>query len=189
MTTDHRAQVDELLADYRRSRDQLASVQRDLARISGSATSPDGSVTAVVDAKGTLTDLELDDRAYRLRPAQLAQLIVRTTREAVAKAAEGTYRTLSPVLPAGTDPEALLRGTADLRPEEIGAEEVLPPEPAARRRPVADDDEDFEQRDWLDADANPAVAPSPGHDPGYDPNHGPNHIPGRRPSPIARRTR
>lgn len=147
MPTDHRAQVDELLADYRRSRDQLASVQRDLAKVSGAATSPDGSVTAVVDAKGTLTDLELAADAYRLRPTQLAQLILRTTREAVAKAAEDTYRTLSPVLPAGTDPEALVRGTADLRPEEIE-----PPEPP-RRRPAVDDDEDFEQRDWLEAEA------------------------------------
>ncbi|WP_051772784.1 YbaB/EbfC family nucleoid-associated protein [Saccharothrix sp. NRRL B-16314] len=147
MTTDHRARVDELLADYRRSRDQLASVQRDLAKVSGSATSPDGSVTAVVDAKGALADLVLSDNAYRLRPAQLAELIVRTTRDAAAEAAEGAYRTLSPVLPAGTDPEALLRGTADLRPEEI-----RPPEPP-RRRPVVDDDEDFEQRDWLDGDA------------------------------------
>ncbi|XVS63718.1 YbaB/EbfC family nucleoid-associated protein [Actinosynnema sp. CA-299493] len=147
MTTDHRAQVDELLADYRRSRDQLASVQRDLARISGSATSPDGSVTAVVDAKGALTDLELRDDAYRLRPAQLARLIVSTAREAAAKAAEGAYRTLSPVLPAGTDPEALLRGTADLRPEEIGVDEPQPPQPT-RRRPVADD-EDLDQREWM----------------------------------------
>ncbi len=153
MTTDHRAQVDELLADYRRSRDQLASVQRDLARISGSATSPDGSVTVVVDAKGTLTDLELRDDAYRLRPAQLAQLIVGTTREAVSRATEDAYRTLTPVLPAGTDPEALLRGTADLRPGEIGAEEVQPPQPT-RRRPAAEDDEDFEQREWMtDVDA------------------------------------
>jgi len=154
VTTDHRAQVDELLADYRRSRDQLASVQRDLARISGSATSPDGSVTAVVDAKGVLTDLELRDDAYRLRPAQLARLIVSTAGEAVAKAAEGAYRALSPVLPAGTDPEALLRGTADLRPEEI-----QPPQPT-RRRPAVDDDEDFEQRDWLAA--ADAAAPSQG---------------------------
>ncbi|WP_447004299.1 YbaB/EbfC family nucleoid-associated protein [Saccharothrix isguenensis] len=150
--TDHRAQVDELLADYRRSREQLASVQRDLAGVSGSATSPDGSVTAVVDAKGALSDLVLTDNAYRLRPAQLAESILRTTRDAAAKAAEGAYRTLSPVLPAGTDPEALLRGTADLRPEEIRPEDVRPPEPP-RRRPVVDDDEDFEQRDWLDVDA------------------------------------
>ncbi|MFD1150325.1 YbaB/EbfC family nucleoid-associated protein [Saccharothrix hoggarensis] len=155
--TDHRAQVDELLADYRRSRDQLASVHRDLARVSGKATSPDGSVTAVVDAKGSLADLVLADHAYRLRPAQLAELIVGTTRAAAAEAAEAAYRTLSPVLPAGTDPEALLRGTADLRPEEIGADDVgesRPPQPP-RRRPVVDDDEDFEQRDWLDVEATP----------------------------------
>ncbi|WP_367135256.1 YbaB/EbfC family nucleoid-associated protein [Saccharothrix sp. HUAS TT1] len=149
MTTDHRAQVDQLLADYRRSREQLASAQRDLARVSGVTTSPDGSVTAVVDAKGALVDLELTDAAYRLRPAQLAQLVLRTAREAAAEAAEGAYRALSPVLPAGTDPEALLRGTADLRPDE-----VRPPEPT-RPRPV--DDEDFEQREWLEAEA-----PAPG---------------------------
>ncbi|MBB5955111.1 DNA-binding protein YbaB [Saccharothrix tamanrassetensis] len=146
MTTDHRAQVDELLADYRRSRDQLASVQRDLAGISASASSPDGSVTATVGAQGTLTDLELTDAAYRLRPAQLARLILRTTQEAVAAGAERTYRALGPVLPAGTDPEALLRGTADLRPEEIA-----PPPPPERPRAV-DDDEDFDQRDWLNVE-------------------------------------
>lgn len=154
MTTDHRAQVDELLADYRRSRDQLASVQRDLAKVSGAVTSPDGSVTAVVDAQGTLTDLELADHAYRMRPAQLARLILRTAAEAAVEAAERTYRALSPVLPAGTDPEALVRGTADLRPEEI-----RPPEPA--RRPAVVDDEDFEQRDWLDVDAATPVVGGP----------------------------
>ncbi|MGM1060299.1 YbaB/EbfC family nucleoid-associated protein [Saccharothrix sp. Mg75] len=145
--TDHRAQVDELLADYRRSRDQLASVQRDLAAVSGVATSPDGSVTAVVGAQGALTDLELTDDAYRMRPAQLARLVLRTVQEAGVRAAERTYQALSPVLPAGTDPAALVRGTADLRPEKI-----RPPEPA--RRPVVDD-EDFEQRDWLDVEAAP----------------------------------
>ncbi|CCH34888.1 YbaB/EbfC family nucleoid-associated protein [Actinosynnema sp. NPDC047251] len=147
MTTDHRAQVDELLADYRRSRDQLASVHRDLAGITAAATSPDGTVTATVGAQGTLTDLELTDAAYRLRPAQLAQVILRTTQEAAAKAAERTYRTLGPVLPAGTDPEALVRGTADLRPDEIA------PPPAKRPR-VVEDDEDFEQRDWLNVETS-----------------------------------
>ncbi|MEV0678290.1 YbaB/EbfC family nucleoid-associated protein [Actinosynnema sp. NPDC050436] len=148
MTTDHRAQVDELLADYRRSRDQLASVQRDLAGITASATSPDGAVTATVGAQGALTDLELTDAAYRLRPAQLAQVVLRTAQEAAARAAERTYRTLSPVLPAGTDPEALVRGTADLRPDEFA------PPPVERRRRAVEDDEDFEQRDWLNVETS-----------------------------------
>ncbi|RKT57526.1 YbaB/EbfC family nucleoid-associated protein [Saccharothrix australiensis] len=139
--TDHRARVDELLADYRRSRDRLASVQRELAVISASATSPDGAVTATVGARGTLTDLELTEAAYRLRPDRLAQLIVRTAQDAAARAAERTYQALGSVLPAGTDPEALVRGTADLRPEEVAP-------PVARPR-VVEDDEDFDQRDWL----------------------------------------
>ncbi|MEU4801921.1 YbaB/EbfC family nucleoid-associated protein [Actinosynnema sp. NPDC023587] len=147
MTTDHRAQVDELLADYRRSRDQLASVQRELAGVTATATSPDGAVTATVGARGSLTGLELADAAYRLRPGQLAQVILRTAREAATEAAERTYRVLGPVLPAGTDPEALVRGTADLRPDEIAP-------PPQRRRAVDDDDEDFEQRDWLNVETS-----------------------------------
>ena len=112
---DHRAQVDELLADYRRSREQLASVQRELAAVSGQASSPDGTVTAVVGGRGELTSLELSDVAYRRhRPEQLAELIVRTVNAAAANAAEGTYQALSAVLPASTDPEALVSGTADL---------------------------------------------------------------------------
>ncbi len=154
MTSDHRAQVEELLADYRRSRDQLASVQRDLASITASVTSPDGTVTATVGSGGVLIGLELADNAYRAhRPDRLAELVLRTTEAelvlrtteaAAAKAAERTYRTLAPVLPADTDPAALVRGTADLKPEEIA-----PPPPAPRR--PAPEDEDFGLRDsWLD---------------------------------------
>jgi DNA-binding protein YbaB len=145
VTSDHRAQVEDLLADYRRSRQQLASVQRELAAITGSATSVDGTVTATVGAQGALTRLVIADNAYRAhRPAQLAELIVKTTAAAAAKAAEDTYRTLAPALPAGTDPAALVRGTADLTPEEI-----TPPPPRPKRPPR--DEEDFEEREsWLD---------------------------------------
>ena len=144
MTSDHRAQVEELLADYRRSRDQLASVQRDLAGISATVTSPDGLVTATVNRSGALTELQFADNAYRAyRPAQLAEVVLRTTEAAAAKAAEDTYRTLAPVLPADTDPAALVRGTADLTPEEIA-----PPAPPKRRAP---EDDDFALRDsWMD---------------------------------------
>ncbi|MCS7484343.1 YbaB/EbfC family nucleoid-associated protein [Umezawaea endophytica] len=144
MTSDHRGQVEELLADYRRTRDHLASVQRDLAGITASETSPDGTVTATVGTGGVLTELVLADNAYRAhRPSQLAELIVRTTEAAAAKAAERTYRTLAPVLPADTDPAALVRGTADLT-----ADEITPPVPPKRRAP---EDEDFALRDsWMD---------------------------------------
>jgi DNA-binding protein YbaB len=147
---DHRAQVDELLADYRRSREQLASVQQELAAVSGRASSPDGTVTAVVGAGGRLSGLELSELAYRRhRPEQLAELIVRTVAAAAASAAEDTYQALSTVLPASADPAALVAGTADLKPAEYEPPDVGQ-QPARRR---VDDDEDNEQREsWLDSE-------------------------------------
>ncbi|MBM7770084.1 hypothetical protein JOD54_000288 [Actinokineospora baliensis] len=137
--TDHRAQVEDLLADYRRGRDQLAEVHRALAAIRETATSDCGVVTATVSAQGALTALDLRDDAYRVyRPADLAAVIVRTIAAADALAASAAGHAVAPVLPAGTDPEALLRGTADLRRDEITP-------------PVVE--ESYENVAWLEPDA------------------------------------
>lgn len=154
MSTDHQAQVAELLADYRRSREQLASVQRELASLTGVARSPDGLVTATVGPHGNLVELDIADAAYqRHRPDQLADLIVRTTATAAAKAAESAHRVLAPVLPADADPAALLAGSADLRPDEIAPQPAeAAPTGRARERAAAweHDDESFEdQPTWL----------------------------------------
>lgn len=139
MATDHQAQVDELLADYRRSRDQLASVHQALASVRASATSSDGLVTATVGPDGVLVDLEFADVAYRnYRPERLAALVVEATVAAAAKAARRANDLVAPVLPAGTDPAALLRGTADLTPAELA-----PPAPVV--------DDSFEHRSWLES--------------------------------------
>jgi DNA-binding protein YbaB len=136
VAADHRAQVEELLADYRRSRDQLATVHQQLASVSQSATSPDGLVTATVGAAGTLTGLTIAEVAYRqYRPADLAALIVSTTAAAATMVAKLAAEVVAPVLPADTDPEALLRGTADLSPVEL-----VPPAPV---------EESYENRTWL----------------------------------------
>ncbi|WP_091452454.1 YbaB/EbfC family nucleoid-associated protein [Actinokineospora iranica] len=139
---DHRAQVEDLLADYRRGREQLAEVHHALAAISESATSPCGLVTATVSAQGALTALVLRENVYRVyRPAELAAVIVRTTAAADALAARAAGHAVAPVLPSGTDPEALLRGTADLT-----AAELVPPRPQA-------DEESFENMTWLEPGA------------------------------------
>jgi hypothetical protein len=65
-------------------------------------------------------------------------MVVELTQAATAKAARRAGDVIAPVLPAGTDPEALLRGTADLTPAELA------PPPA----PVVDDS--FEHVQWLD---------------------------------------
>lgn len=139
MSVDHRAQVDELLADYRRSREQLASVHQALSAVSGSAGSPDGAVTATVGPQGALTGLVIAEAAYRAyRPAELADLIVRTATAAAAAAARTATQVVASVVPPGADPEALLRGTADLTAPEI--------QPVANV-PV---DESFEDRTWME---------------------------------------
>ncbi|MGH3760918.1 YbaB/EbfC family nucleoid-associated protein [Actinophytocola sp.] len=139
MEADHRAQVEELLAGYRRSREQLGAVHRKLTTLQQSATSEDGLVTVTVGAHGRLTELVIVDSAYRkLRPHELAAAIVKLTETAAAKVSRAAGETIAPLLPADTDPDALLRGTADLSPAE------LKPEPP-------DADETFEDLSWMRA--------------------------------------
>ncbi|OZM75321.1 hypothetical protein CFN78_02515 [Amycolatopsis antarctica] len=153
---DHRAQVDELLADYRRSRDQLAEVHRELGAISASVANADGTVTATVGARGTLTGLTITDEAYqRFRPAELAAEIVRIAGAATVKALAGAGEVLAPALPAGTDPQALLLGTADLTAAEVSAD-VPAAGPRPRDEDVSADDfaaraeeDSFEDQNWV----------------------------------------
>lgn len=131
--SDHQAAVDELLADYRRGREQLVEVQRVLASVRESADSDDGMVTAVVDQHGALVRLLIDDEAYRRYPAaELGTLIVRTTAAAAAKAATAVQQAMAAVLPDDVDPAGLLAGRADLP-----AEEFAHGEPFAAGEPVA----------------------------------------------------
>jgi len=97
-----------------------------------------------VSASGTLVGLAIDDDAYRvLRPDDLAALIVRTTAEATALVTRQASEVLAPVLPADTDPAALLRGTADLSDEE------LTPEPEPEFSDAEFSDETFEDKTWM----------------------------------------
>ena len=138
MVADHRAQVEDLIAGYRRSREELGSVQRRLATVRETVTSENGLVAVTVSGSGALVGLDIAENAYRvLRPADLAALIVRTTTEATARAARAAGEVLAPVLPADADPEALLRGTADLSIEEL---KPAPPEPP---------EETFEDKTWM----------------------------------------
>ncbi|HEX5402393.1 MAG TPA: YbaB/EbfC family nucleoid-associated protein [Pseudonocardiaceae bacterium] len=142
MTTNHRDEVAQLLADYRRSREQLASVHRTLKSITESASSPDGLITASVDSAGTLSGLKIADDAYRgYRPTELADAIVAATRSAAAKAGARAREALAPVLPSDADPAAVLAGTADLAPEEIA--------PPVRARRAEPDDETYEETTWM----------------------------------------
>lgn len=136
--SEHRAQVEELLADYRRSREQLASVHQELSSVTASASDPARLVTATVGPRGTLTALTISDEAYRrYRPAELAEQIVRATAAATVQALAAAGEILVPALPAGTDPQALLLGTADLGPADVS-------QPGHAR-----DEDSYEDQNWI----------------------------------------
>lgn len=139
MPTNHRDEVEQLLADYRNSRAQLATVHRTLLSITESASSPDGLVTATVNSSGVLCALAIAEDAYRrYRPAELADAIVRASRQAAVRAGGRAREALAPVLPPDVEPGAVLSGTADLTPEEIN-----PPQ-----APV-DDEASYEETSWM----------------------------------------
>jgi DNA-binding protein YbaB len=146
----HSEQVEALLADYRRTREQLAEVHKELLAIKESVTNPDGLVTATVGPHGNLLSLVISDAAYQhYRASELAQQIVRTTAAAASRAAERANATLRPILPPDSDPSALLAGRADLTPAEIVPEPAnTPPRPA--RVPRDEDESDYEEQTWMD---------------------------------------
>ena len=147
----HSEQVEAMLADYRRTREQLADVHKALLAITESVTNPDGLVTATVGPQGNLINLVISDAAYqRYRAAELAREVVRTTAAAAARAAQRANATLRPVLPADADPAALLAGRADLRADEILPESQNPPTPPRATRPPRDDEDDYEEQSWMD---------------------------------------
>jgi DNA-binding protein YbaB len=140
--TDHRADVEQLLAEYRRSREQLATAHRALAAMSVTESSRDGAITVTVGAQGTLTGLSIHDETYRhYRPQRLADTIMQLTAAAAQRAAAQSERSLQPVLPPRVEASALLAGTADLRPEEIAPKVALPVEPDPRFFHGDEDDE------------------------------------------------
>lgn len=158
MPTDHRAQVEEMLAEYRRSRDRLDSVQRELAAIEETAASADRTVRVTVGSQGALSDVRLTDDAYRRHsPSELAALIVRLSGEAARAASERARAVLEPALPAGTDPAAVLDGRADLPPAEPGpvGESAPAAEEAVRDSALANGDfADDGAHSWLRGSAN-----------------------------------
>ncbi|CAM05665.1 YbaB/EbfC DNA-binding family protein [Saccharopolyspora erythraea NRRL 2338] len=109
MPTDHRAEVAELLADYRRSRERLEATRQELAALTETARSEDGSVEVTVGPQGVLRDLHLSDDVHeRYHPARLSALIVRLTTEAAGEVVRRAADALAPIVPEGTDPAVLL---------------------------------------------------------------------------------
>ncbi|MEQ0565452.1 YbaB/EbfC family nucleoid-associated protein [Amycolatopsis sp. NEAU-NG30] len=155
------AQMDELIAQFENFRAKVrqaearfagvGDMQERVARVESTATSPDGTVTVVAGAGGTVTDLRLTAGATRVEAGQLAATIMATIRRAVAGAVQQQAGIVDDAFgdAFGVDVSAQVReaqaqafGTAAAEP----ASEEQPRQPSRpARRPAPEDDDDFGQ--------------------------------------------
>ncbi|MGC7095266.1 YbaB/EbfC family nucleoid-associated protein [Amycolatopsis lurida] len=79
--------IDNANADNRRRAEAYQQMEGELKNVQGTATSPDGVVTAVVSAGGEVSSLTFGDRARTLDPAALSATVMHTIAAARAEAA------------------------------------------------------------------------------------------------------
>lgn len=114
--------------------------QRDLAQAGVTESEPDGSVSVTVAPNGSLTNLRIDDSAWRGSGAELSGKVMRLVRKAQRSAAVNVAEAFAPL---GADSEAMHMISGYLpEPEEDDEEPDKPgyafeaePEPAPPPRP------------------------------------------------------
>lgn len=169
---DHK--LDQLVQQAEQRAQQFGSVRDQLAEVSNTDESTDGTVRVTVASTGALTDLSLDDSAGKRRPAELAREILRCAQRAQAGIAERAQEIVTATVPEGgttaehlvetfrtrfpepPEPESAAReaeesGLGALNEEEEAEAANRPPEPrpaAPRptRRPPDDEDDSWEFR-------------------------------------------
>ncbi len=88
----------ELVAAAQAQQEATAGVERLLNTVTAQAQDPDGTVVALVGARGELRDLWLADDAVGWGPERLGAVIVQTAQAAARNAAQRAYDALAPVL-------------------------------------------------------------------------------------------
>lgn len=127
MTFDFESQLADIQGDLDRARTELAETQERLKSVSGSATSPDGTLDITLDSSGAVERVEVVGSRYRkMAPKELAALILDTIRAA----ADDHQAALLDALPEsrieGVSNEDLLNGNVDF--VELLSEERTMPE-------------------------------------------------------------
>jgi DNA-binding protein YbaB len=161
------AQMDQLIAQFENFQAKVrqaevrfsgvGDMQERIAQVESTATSPDGTVTVVAGAGGTVTDLRLTAGATRVEAGQLATTILSTLRRAVAGAAQQQAGIVDDTFgdALGVDTSAQVR---EAQAEAFGttgepaASEPQAQQPAPRRRPAPRDDDYFEENTILRRD-------------------------------------
>lgn len=108
MKEEYEAAFNEAVAEFEEQRDSFLQMQEDFDQITGSARSKRRQVSVTVDANGDIIELKFHGQGYRnLPPAELADIIVQTFREARREAQAQVSESVSDLLPPGVELEDL----------------------------------------------------------------------------------
>jgi DNA-binding protein YbaB len=100
--------------DYSKQVGRLNEMQRDLDKVSATATRSDGLVTVVVGPRGQVQDIRLDPRVYRkLGSDELSRAILQLIGEATTDVGEQMKKILTPFMPEGLSYETALGQDGD----------------------------------------------------------------------------
>lgn len=127
--------IDTAAADNRRRSASYQRMSEELKDVTGTASSPDGAVTVITDASGTVTSIEFTEAIRTASPSALSASVVHTIASAQAAAARSQAEVIrrglgdTTLLDRVLDEDAALFG--DTRPADPGP----PPQPALRPEP------------------------------------------------------
>jgi DNA-binding protein YbaB len=129
-------EIEELMAEYRRRREEADTTRRRINESAGTATAPRKAVKVTVTARGEVTDIEFPTAAFRrMAPKELADILKATIAEARQKAlAEVDQQVTFGRLLKGLQPSALLTGNVQLA-------DLFPPEPEGGEFPEIEEAE------------------------------------------------
>ncbi|MDX8051304.1 YbaB/EbfC family nucleoid-associated protein [Lentzea sp. BCCO 10_0798] len=157
----------QLIEDYEQRTaallDQAEEAKSQIANLTGAATSTDGAVTVSVSAGGALLNLSFGTKADDMPKDRLAALVMSTAKRAQAQAVGQIATIMAPLI--GDNSEAMQFVQSQIPPidvpdepepaappqfvvneEQQDAATTQPPAPRPARRPVEDDDTDYDQR-------------------------------------------
>ncbi|APU12926.1 MULTISPECIES: YbaB/EbfC family nucleoid-associated protein [Actinoalloteichus] len=153
-----RDQVDQLMGQLRRQTDQLREAQAEAAAASAKVSSPDGLVTATVDASGTLTRLEFAPSAFaRSTPEKLGRTATEMVRQASTQVGQRVAEIMAPIQEGTPDLADLVEGAPSFRdlvspftrPGTQQPESAPPPTSPRPAPPARDEVDDEAPQSWL----------------------------------------
>lgn len=128
--------IDTAAADNRRRAESYQRMSEELKDVTGTASSPDGAVTVVTDASGTVKNIEFTEAIRTASPAGLSASVVHTIASAQAAAARSQAEVIrrglgdTTLLDRVLDEDAALFG--DSRPADPGPPPRLEHRPESR---------------------------------------------------------